>query len=234
MIPIIIATTKSWNINRAKDFIKANKHKYKITLITRPKDLQNLDIKIINPKYIFFPHWSWIIPKKIHEVYDCVVFHITDLPFGRGGTPLQNLISRGIYSTKISALKVDEGLDTGPIYFKKNLTIKIGNAEEILTKVSTIIFQVMIPTLLEKNLTPKPQKGKVISFSRRKPIESNIQTASLKSIDQLHDFIRMLDGEGYPAAFIDLDNDFRITFKEAKLKHGEVTGKFKIFKELHE
>ncbi len=48
--------------------------------------------------------------------FNCVVFHMTDLPFGRGGSPLQNLISRGIYKTKISAIKVVKEIDAGPIY----------------------------------------------------------------------------------------------------------------------
>ena len=32
--------------------------------------------------------------QEIHENYKCIIFHMTDLPFGRGGSPLQNLISR--------------------------------------------------------------------------------------------------------------------------------------------
>lgn len=40
------------------------------------------------PKYIFFIHWSWIVPSVILEKFECVCFHMTDLPFGRGGSPL--------------------------------------------------------------------------------------------------------------------------------------------------
>ena len=44
---------------------------------------------------------------------------MTDLPFGRGGSPLQNLIVRGYKSTKLTAIKVQSGIDTGDIYLKK-------------------------------------------------------------------------------------------------------------------
>ena len=64
-----------------------------------------------------------IIPKKIYSNYDCIVFHMTDLPYGRGGSPLQNLIVRGHKETKISALNVQSGLDTGDIYLKKKLIL---------------------------------------------------------------------------------------------------------------
>jgi len=37
----------------------------------------------------------WIILKEIFENYEIILFHMTDLPYGRGGSPLQNLIVRG-------------------------------------------------------------------------------------------------------------------------------------------
>ena len=83
------------------------------------------------------PHWSYIIPKDIFNLFNCVVFHMTDLPFGRGGSPLQNLIIRGYEKTKISALKVTNGIDSGPIYLKKPLSLD-GTAYEIMIRASQL------------------------------------------------------------------------------------------------
>ena len=58
------------------------------------------------PEFIFIPHWSYIIPEKIWVTFPCVVFHMTDLPYGRGGSPLQNLILSGKTDTKISTSKI--------------------------------------------------------------------------------------------------------------------------------
>ena len=55
-------------------------------------DLTLEKIDEINPKYIFFLHWSYIIPCSIYDKYDCVVFHMTDLPYGRGGSPLKKRV----------------------------------------------------------------------------------------------------------------------------------------------
>ena len=44
---------------------------------------------------------------------------MTDLPYGRGGSPLQNLIANKIYDTKISAIRAEGGIDTGRIYLKE-------------------------------------------------------------------------------------------------------------------
>ena len=119
----IIATIKSWNIEEANKLIKENNN-LKIILISDKKGLDYNKIKKYNPRYILFPHWSWKIPGNISENYECIIFHMTDLPFGRGGSPLQNLISRGIYNTKISAVKVVDEIDTGPIYIKENSIFK--------------------------------------------------------------------------------------------------------------
>ena len=70
-------------------------------LINNKSDF-NIDIlNDFNPTKIFIPHWSYIIPEEIFSAYDCIVFHMTDLPFGRGGSPLQNLIKAKFKKTKI-------------------------------------------------------------------------------------------------------------------------------------
>ena len=51
------------------------------------------------------------IPTEIFTSFECIVFHMTDLPYGRGGSPLQNLIVRGHKKTKVSALKVVKEVD---------------------------------------------------------------------------------------------------------------------------
>ena len=128
-VKILIATHKSWNIERAYKLIK-DECDHDIRLVTEKDELTEKMVEEFSPNYIFFPHWSYYIPESIYEKYECVVFHMTDLPFGRGGSPLQNLIVRGIKTTKISAIKVVDGLDAGPIYLKENLEL-YGTAQEI-------------------------------------------------------------------------------------------------------
>ena len=107
-------------------------------LIDNKADFNISYLNEIKPKLIFIPHWSYIISKKIFNEYECIVFHMTDLPFGRGGSPLQNLISRGYKTTKISAIKVESGIDTGDVYLKKMLNLD-GSATDIFNKSTLII-----------------------------------------------------------------------------------------------
>ena len=124
----IIAASKVWNSNITEELSVATNKNF--IGIFNKNDLTKSILDEINPKYIFFTHWSYIIPEEIFLNYDCVVFHMTDLPFGRGGSPLQNLILGGYSKTKVSALKVIKEIDAGPIYAKKDLDLS-GNAQEI-------------------------------------------------------------------------------------------------------
>ncbi|WP_412470481.1 MULTISPECIES: formyltransferase family protein [unclassified Halobacteriovorax] len=215
MDKFVIATWGEWNVkNYEKNF--SNDDRY--ILIKEKHELTQEYLEDVNPKYVFFPHWSHIIPKSIYENFECVVFHMTDLPYGRGGSPLQNLIVNGQTETKISAIKVVKELDAGPVYFKLPLSLE-GTAQEIYTRASSVIFEKLIPMIVTDNPQPVEQVGEVFNFKRRKPEDGNLENC--KGINQIYDYIRMLDAEGYPNAFLEF-KDYVLTFKKAQLLNGEV------------
>lgn len=227
MANYVIATIKSWNIKNCKKIIEKYPEQ-EIVLITEKEDLTYEKLKLIAPEFIFFPHWSWIIPKEIYENFNCIVFHMTDLPFGRGGSPLQNLLARGIYDTKVSAIKVMAGLDAGDVYIKEGLSIKEGSADDILRKISDIVFNLMIPRFIEEKLEACPQRGEPVIFKRRTPEQSEIPEGLTQR--QLYDFIRMLDGEGYPAAFRKVSNG-KVYYRKARLENNSVYAEAEFWRE---
>jgi methionyl-tRNA formyltransferase len=162
------------------------------------------------PRYVFIPHWSRRIGPEIYRRFECVVFHMTDLPFGRGGSPLQNLIVRGHQDTRISAIRCGAGLDAGPVYLKKDLSLQ-GSAEEIFLRASRVIED-MIVEILARNPRPTPQRGRPTVFKRRTPEQSDL--AAARTLDEAYDLIRMLDAEGYPHAFLRV-GPFHLEFTRA-------------------
>lgn len=224
---ILIVTIKSWNIENAKKINHKYVIKHNVYIIQNKEELTYEKVKSINPEYIFFPHWSWVIEKEIYENFNCIVFHMTDLPFGRGGSPLQNLIACGIKDTKISAIKVEAGMDTGAVYLKEELNLN-GNADEIFIRASKIIFNKMIPYIVENPITPKKQNGEVIEFKRRRPEQSELKEEF--SLEKIYDYIRMLDGEGYPKAFARFGK-YKLEFSRASLKNGKIIADVDIIEE---
>lgn len=147
MISIIVTNRGKGDITRREDFT--------------PEKLSFWN----NLKYIFVPFWSWYIPPEIYENWEVVIFHMTDLPYGRGGTPLQNLIVRGFKETKISAIKCVKEMDAGPIYMRTTLSLK-GTARKIYRRADKLIRNFMIPEILACQYDPIPQVGDPVYFDR--------------------------------------------------------------------
>lgn len=222
MKTVVICTIKSWNIEQAESFREKYNDKYQITIINSNESLKETVLNKLKPDYIFFPHWSYMIPYEIYNTYTCIVFHMTDLPFGRGGSPLQNLIVRGIRQTKISAIQVEKGIDTGSVYLKEALDLS-GSATDIFHRASYIIFHKMIPDILEQEPKPMKQEGTIVEFKRRTPSESELLETF--SLEKIYDYIRMLDAEGYPKAFLTF-GDKKLVFSDASYdKQGKITAK---------
>lgn len=217
----IIATSRKWHEFLATKLQGSCDKPFH--LITKRNELTLERLSEINPRYIFFPHWSYIIPEEIYERFECVIFHMTDVPFGRGGSPLQNLIERGITETTLTALRCVRELDAGPVYMKRPLSL-YGGGEEIYLRAGRLTEQ-MITEIVKTNPEPVEQTGEAVVFKRRRPGQSDISHKT--NLEQLFDHIRMLDADGYPRAFLE-QGRFRFEFSRAALKQGRIVADVEI------
>ena len=211
----LVAGSKTWNRQVYDDVIARLPGRWHF--ITTRRQLTSAQLQAIRPRSIFFLHWSWKVPDEIVDNYECICFHMTDVPFGRGGSPLQNLIIRGHHKTKLSALRMVHELDAGPVYMKEELSLD-GSAGEIYLRATRLSAQ-MIGRIIREHPEPVPQAGNVVVFKRRKPEESLIATPA--NLESLYDFIRMLDAEGYPKAFV-VWHGFRLEFSRAVLYNDRI------------
>lgn len=211
----IVASSKYWHSNGFNDFVKRNNEQW--YYISTEVELANA-VEELKPRYVFFLHWNSIVsPGKLAST-ECVCFHMTDLPYGRGGSPLQNLILNGRTETMLTALRMSEELDAGPVYCKRPMTLE-GNAEEIYLRAGGLCWD-MIRWIVDNQPVPMPQSGEVTRFKRRKPEQSELPKRA--TLDQLFDFIRMLDAPTYPKAFIRY-GDHLLEFRDAQVRNGELT-----------
>ena len=219
----VLATSREWNKPLAKQLEEKTGHTFH--LITRTEELTYERLRAISPRYVFFPHWSHIIPSEIHEAFECVIFHMTDLPYGRGGSPLQNLILRGHQETQISALRCVAELDAGPIYMKRPLSLE-GSASEIFVRAADVV-QEMIEEIVRTEPLSEPQEGEPTVFRRRTPEQSNLLEANLVTLKDFFDFIRMLDAPTYPLAFMEHEG-FLLEFSHAQLLSNSIEARVTI------
>lgn len=217
----IFASIKPWNLDAFLARRSALPGEW--LCVTHECDLTESLIATVKPRYVFFPHWSAKVPAEILNAAECVCFHMTDVPFGRGGSPLQNLISCGHTETKLTALQMTSELDAGPVYAKVPLRLD-GSAREIFERASNATLD-LIANIVEREPTPVPQQGEVTVFKRRRPADSVLPAVGDLSV--IYDHIRMLDAETYPSAFLDYGT-LRLTFSDAKRDGTDVVARVRI------
>ncbi len=206
----VVATIRPWNLEvyeKVLSVLPGDWH-----LISDSGDLTAEAVARLAPRFVFFPHWSWKIPPEIFHNHECIGFHETDLPYGRGGSPLQNLIARGHRETVICAFRITEEMDAGDVYLREPLSLQ-GAAEEIFLRAARTVGE-MIARIVETEPVPVSQTGDAVVFKRRKPAQSEI-TEDIADLDQLYDHIRMLDAAEYPRAFLRV-GPFVVRFSHAQ------------------
>lgn len=217
----IVASLHEWNEAAFEDQIRHLPGKWEY--VSSRETLESALAKPARPRYVFFPHWSYKVPDAVIDDFECIAFHMTDVPYGRGGSPLQNLIVRGHTETKLTALRMTKEFDAGPVYLKKPLGLE-GSALDIYRRAAGLTAT-MIEEMASGEIEPVEQTGEATVFSRRTLTESEIP----EDLDQagVYDFIRMLDAPGYPKAFSQ-HGKLRLEFTDAELRNGRVEAKVTI------
>jgi len=112
-----------------------------------------------------------ILPKAVLEVFPhgCVNIHGSLLPAYRGAAPMQRSIMAGDSETGVSIMRLDEGMDTGPVYrmvsepiLDDDTTLSLG------TRLATIGAEAIRETLAELNdgtATTTPQDDSAASHA---------------------------------------------------------------------
>jgi methionyl-tRNA formyltransferase len=219
--PLLLLSSRPWNAGLAERLSSTLGRP--VHPINNPVELELEAVAALEPEWIFVPHWSQLIPEAIWSRWPTVIFHITDLPYGRGGSPLQNLIQRGHSNTMLTALRCTAELDAGPIYLKEPLSLQ-GSAEEIFLR-ADVLIEAMIARIVREQTQPQPQQGEPVLFSRRKPGQSNLADCPFGDLAAWYDQIRMLDAEGYPHAFLEVHGlrlEFRRVSRRSDGLHADV------------
>ena len=173
------------------------------------------ELNSLNPDWVFFFHWSKIVPSEIYENYQCVVIHTGNLPKNRGGSPLQNQIIEGITNTNVNAIQMIKDLDGGDIYCSLPLTLQ-GSLSDIWISISTIAYQ-LISTCVSGNYKLKQQVGIPQIYKRKK--DNKINFSSDNDLRKIYDQVRCLDAESYPSSYCIVGN-YKLEFSRAKLDNG--------------
>lgn len=101
----------------------------------------------------------------------CINVHASLLPRWRGAAPIQAAILHGDLETGITLMKMDAGLDTGPMLKQEKIPIyeqdTAGSLSEKLATLSARILLETFPEYLAGKLQPIPQQDELATFAPR-------------------------------------------------------------------
>jgi methionyl-tRNA formyltransferase len=135
------------------------------------------------PDLIVVAAFGQILRPEVLELpqYGCINVHGSLLPRGRGAAPIQAAILAGDKETGITIMKMDKGVDTGPILSQHILPIAPDDTGgSLFMKMSPLGAELLLETLpryLQGDLVPHPQ-----------PEEGATYAPMLKKEDGLLDF----------------------------------------------
>lgn len=147
--------------------------------IYQPKRLRKLEavekVRSWSPDLIVVAAFGQILPGSVLEIprFGVLNIHPSLLPRWRGAAPIQAAILAGDPVTGVTVMKMDEGLDTGPIVAQSETAIgpmeTAGELEERLAQLGAELLIEVLPAYLNGDLQPRPQPEEGVTVVHRFP-----------------------------------------------------------------
>ncbi len=178
--------------------------------VVTPRTLRSGDaaatLRGFKPDVVVVAAYGLILPRAILDVpaKGCLNLHASLLPRWRGAAPIERAIMAGDTATGVVVMRMEEGLDTGPVALAERIAIgPDANAGEIRDKLALIGAGLMTRALaMLERLAFTPQAGAGVTYAHKiDKAEARIDWA--RPASDVHNLIRGL--APFPGAFFEAD-----------------------------
>jgi len=157
--------------------------------------------------------YGLILPKPILDLFPlgCFNLHASLLPHWRGAAPIHRAILAGDRETGVMVMKMDEGLDTGPIAMAERVSIgpdaTAGDLHNELARLGAGLMLRALAALEKGDLRLTPQAAASATYANKiEKSETRIDWS--QSCNKVHDHCRGLSP--FPGAWFEYPNTGRI------------------------
>jgi len=200
------------------------------------REARSLGISVLTPKTLRSPEaqeafrahradaavvvaYGLILPKPILDAQrlGCFNLHASALPRWRGAAPINRAVMAGDAETGVTVMKMDEGLDTGPMALIERMPVgaamTAGELHDAMARLGADLMARAISALERGTLqfTPQPEDG-VTYAAKIDKVETRIDWG--KPWNNVHDHIRGLSP--FPGAWCELGGDRVKVLRSAK------------------
>lgn len=149
----------------------------------RASGLLNLKFEAENqqfPQLGIVAQYGLIISQPVIDLflYGILNVHASLLPYYRGASPIQTALMNGETETGVTIMKLDAGMDTGPILAQKHIKIDPDDTcvtlSAKLAEIGSLALLEVVPAYISGALKPMPQDNSDASYARQLTREDGI------------------------------------------------------------
>ncbi len=166
-------------------------------------------LRDLAPDLIVVAAYGQILPQSLLDIprHGCLNVHASLLPKYRGAGPIQWSILDGESETGVTIMKMDAGLDTGPMVAKSVVPIRgndtAGILHDKLAVVGARLLVETIPAYVRGEIVPEPQPTEGATYARKITKEDGVIDWNAPA-SQIKNQVRGLDP--WPSAYTHLES----------------------------
>ena len=129
------------------------------------------DLRALKPDLIVVVAYGHILPQTILDLprHGCLNVHTSLLPAYRGAAPIQWAIANGDTVTGVTVMKMDAGMDTGPVLSQSRAIIRpdddSATLHDRLARLGAELLLKTIPGYVAGQIQPQPQPAAGVSHA---------------------------------------------------------------------
>ena len=130
-------------------------------------------LRAANAPLMIVAAYGLMLPQAVLDVFalGCINIHASLLPRWRGAAPIQRAILAGDGETGICIMRMDAGLDTGPVYLRESIPIEsedtAGTLHDKLAALGGRCIVRALPAIASGELEARPQPSEGVTYARK-------------------------------------------------------------------
>lgn len=130
-------------------------------------------LRALAPDLIVVAAYGQLLPQALLDIprHGCLNVHTSLLPAYRGAAPIQWALADGLHETGVTLMRMDAGLDTGPIVTTATTPIHDqDNGQTLHDRLAELGGDLLVrslPDYLAGRLPPRPQPAEGVSLARK-------------------------------------------------------------------
>lgn len=137
----------------------------------RGNDSAVAELRELRPDYMVVVAYGLILPQAVLDIPSsgCLNIHASLLPRWRGAAPIQRAVLAGDAETGVTIMRMDAGLDTGPMLLRAALPIETrttaGELHDALSAMGAKLIVEAITRLEQRQLPDLPQPADGVTYA---------------------------------------------------------------------